>query len=72
MITDAMLEADPYLHISDAINDPAEYVNLTDAILHDIARTKEPVRTKEQRRDGKTAEEGRTNDVLGQSSSVLA
>ena len=45
MITDAMLEADPYLHISDAITDPREYVNLTDAVLHDIAKSKEPVRS---------------------------
>jgi len=43
MITDAMLEADPYLHISDMIDRPEEYVHLTDAILQDIAKSTHPV-----------------------------
>jgi len=45
MITDAMLEADPYLHISDMIDRPEEYLHLTDAILHDIAKSTHPVRS---------------------------
>lgn len=43
MVVDALLEADPYLHISDSVFDPLDYVNMTDCILKEIERSKAPV-----------------------------
>ncbi|KAJ1850081.1 hypothetical protein LPJ70_000048 [Coemansia sp. RSA 2708] len=42
MIVDAMLIADPVLHISHAITDPRRYQTLTDNVVHDIERSTEP------------------------------
>jgi HD superfamily phosphohydrolase len=42
MITDALIEANPYLKISDSIHDPEEYMNMTDCILHQIESSKAP------------------------------
>jgi len=42
MITDALLAADQHLKISDMVHDPEQYLHLTDSILHDIAKSKEP------------------------------
>lgn len=42
MVVDALLEADPYLHISDSVFDPLDYVNMTDCILKEIERSKAP------------------------------
>ncbi|KAI8393865.1 HD phosphohydrolase domain-containing protein [Radiomyces spectabilis] len=40
MITDALLSADPYLDISQAVQNPEDYMNLTDSILGIIERSK--------------------------------
>ncbi|KAI8071401.1 HD phosphohydrolase domain-containing protein [Gongronella butleri] len=40
MITDALLAADPYLKIADAVDSPEAYLNLTDDILRTIERSK--------------------------------
>ncbi|KAF9976363.1 SAM domain and HD [Actinomortierella ambigua] len=42
MITDAMLEADSNLNISSAIDSPEDYLYLTDDILRQIERSKDP------------------------------
>lgn len=42
MITDALLAADPYLGISSAVDQPEDYLNLTDDILRAIERSKSP------------------------------
>lgn len=41
MISDAMALADPFMNISNAINDPEEYTLLTDSILHSIESSKQ-------------------------------
>lgn len=43
MVVDALLEADPYLKLSEQIDDPSRYVLLTDSILEEIERSNEPV-----------------------------
>lgn len=43
MIVDALVLADPYLHMSQMIKDPKEYINLTDGILREIERSKNPL-----------------------------
>jgi HD superfamily phosphohydrolase len=42
MLVDAMVAADQYLGISDATNDPKEYLHLTDTIVKVIERSKAP------------------------------
>ncbi|KYR01208.1 HD phosphohydrolase domain-containing protein [Tieghemostelium lacteum] len=42
MISDAFSEADHFLGISDQIEDPREYINLTDSLLKRIETSKEP------------------------------
>ncbi|KAI9504646.1 hypothetical protein GGI25_000696 [Coemansia spiralis] len=42
MIVDALLAADPVLQISQAISDPNRYQQLTDDVVRDIERSKEP------------------------------
>ena len=42
MIVDALLAADPTLGISATIEDPDRYLHTTDAILHDIAASRDP------------------------------
>ncbi|KAJ2869399.1 hypothetical protein GGI22_000280 [Coemansia erecta] len=42
MVVDAMLIADPVLKLSEAVSDPARYQLLTDDIVRDIERSKEP------------------------------
>ncbi|KAJ1779606.1 hypothetical protein LPJ77_001234 [Coemansia sp. RSA 2523] len=42
MIVDAMLIADPVLHISQAVTDPRRYQTLTDNLLYEIERSTEP------------------------------
>ncbi len=46
MITDAFLEADPVLKISDSITDPVEFMSMTDSLLHTIQYSKDPRLTK--------------------------
>lgn len=43
MLVDALLAADPVLNISASIEDPAAYSHLTDSILREIERSKDPV-----------------------------
>lgn len=43
MIVDALLAADPFLDISGCIDDPERYANLTDGILREIEKSREPV-----------------------------
>eukprot|EP01133_Synstelium_polycarpum_P007251 gene7251-8429_t len=49
MIADAFSSADPFLKISDMLDDPAEFINLTDSIIQRIEYSKEP-ELKESRR----------------------
>ncbi|EGG23663.1 HD phosphohydrolase domain-containing protein [Cavenderia fasciculata] len=42
MVSDALSAADPYLKISDQLDDPKEFINLTDSILQRIEYSKEP------------------------------
>ncbi|KAG8784818.1 hypothetical protein FRC15_002546 [Serendipita sp. 397] len=42
MVVDALLAADPYLKISEQIDDPQRYVFLTDSILEEIERSTQP------------------------------
>lgn len=42
MLVDALLAADPVLHISSMVDDPLEYRNMTDALLREIERSKDP------------------------------
>ncbi|EFC37169.1 predicted protein [Naegleria gruberi] len=42
MITDALVEADPYLKISEMINHPEQYVHLSDSILYRIESSDAP------------------------------
>ena len=43
MLIDALLSADPYMHIADQIDDPDRYLYLTDDIKTRIQMTTEPV-----------------------------
>ena len=43
MIIDALLAADPYMQIAKCIEQPSEYISLTDDIMPFIERTKDPV-----------------------------
>ena len=43
MITDALLAADSYLKLSDAIDHPEEYMQLTDHVLRSIEFSKNDV-----------------------------
>ncbi|EPZ36023.1 HD phosphohydrolase domain-containing protein [Rozella allomycis CSF55] len=49
MIIDAMLAADPVMRISKAMEDPMEYVYLTDGILREIERSKNPKLSESQK-----------------------
>ncbi|KAK9717246.1 hypothetical protein K7432_006361 [Basidiobolus ranarum] len=40
MLTDVMIAADPYLHISKAIDNPYDYLHLTDDVLKQIEKSK--------------------------------
>lgn len=42
MITDALIEADHVLHISDTITDPVEFLRMTDTIIPIIEYSKDP------------------------------
>ncbi|KAJ2518490.1 hypothetical protein H4217_003297 [Coemansia sp. RSA 1939] len=42
MMVDAMLIADPVLQISQAVTDPSQYQHLTDDVVRDIERSKDP------------------------------
>ena len=42
MLVDALMLAEPYMKISHMIDDPKEYVYLTDAILREIERSRAP------------------------------
>ena len=42
MLVEAMLKADPYLEISQKIDDPSDYMYLTDSIIKEIERSKAP------------------------------
>lgn len=44
MIIDAMLKADPVLNISNAIDDPKQYLHLTDNIIWEIQKSTSSVR----------------------------
>lgn len=39
MIVDALLAAEPYLHLSEKIEDPRQYLHLTDSIVKEIERS---------------------------------
>ncbi len=41
MITDALIAANPVLHLTDAIHDPGAFWRLTDCVLQDIANSKD-------------------------------
>ena len=43
MVVDALLAADPYMNLSQQIDDPSRYVFLTDSVLEEIERSREPV-----------------------------
>ena len=40
--TDALVAADPVLHLADSIDDPAQYATLTDCVLRQIEFSKDP------------------------------
>jgi hypothetical protein len=44
MIIDALMEAEPYLHIAQRIFDPKKFLYLTDSIMDRIQESTEPVR----------------------------
>lgn len=44
MVVDALVAADPVLKLSQKIDDPDEYLHLTDSILETIENSKDPVR----------------------------
>jgi hypothetical protein len=43
MVVDVLLTADPYMKLSQQIDDPNRYVFLTDSILEEIEKSSEPV-----------------------------
>lgn len=43
MIVDALLAADPVLHMSDSIYNPKEYATLSDGIIREIERSRDPL-----------------------------
>lgn len=44
MLIDALLAAEPYLHIAERVFDPEKFVLLTDNIMNQIEASTEPVR----------------------------
>ncbi len=44
MIIDALLAAEPYLHIAERVFDPERFIFLTDNILNQLEASTEPVR----------------------------
>jgi deoxynucleoside triphosphate triphosphohydrolase SAMHD1 len=42
MIIDALVLADPVLHISDMVDSPAQFLSLSDSLLRDIGRSTDP------------------------------
>lgn len=42
MVVDALLAADPYMHLSRRVEDPKSYLHLTDDILLEIERSDDP------------------------------
>jgi hypothetical protein len=45
MIIDALLAAEPFMKLAEQVDNPDEYVYLTDDIMPTIERTKSPVST---------------------------
>jgi hypothetical protein len=45
MVIDALLAAEPHMKLAEQVDDPDEYVYLTDDIMPSIERTKSPVST---------------------------
>lgn len=43
MIVDALLSADPYMHIAEQVDQPDKYVHLTDNIIQLVEMSQEPV-----------------------------
>lgn len=43
MIVAALIAAEPVLRLSDSIEDPKEYLHVTDSVIEDIERSKDPV-----------------------------
>lgn len=43
MIVDGLLLADPYMKIAERIKKPEEFLHLTDDIMNEILRSKDPV-----------------------------
>ena len=43
MIIDALLEAEPHMKIANRVDDPKEYLHLTDDIMGRIEESTEPV-----------------------------
>jgi hypothetical protein len=43
MLIDALLAAEPHLKIAERINDPKQFLHLTDSIMEDIERSTQPV-----------------------------
>lgn len=43
MVVDALIAADPVLHLADMIEDAQKYLGLTDSILENIERSTDPV-----------------------------
>ena len=46
MVRDVLIEADPVLHLSRAIEDPEQYWELTDVVLKVIETSKDPALAK--------------------------
>ncbi|KAG8935004.1 hypothetical protein FRC01_010509 [Tulasnella sp. 417] len=42
MIVDALLAAEPVLHLAEAIDDPQKYLHVTDSVIEDIERRDDP------------------------------
>lgn len=43
MIVAALIAAEPVLHLAEAIDDPEKYLYVTDSVIEDIERSKDPV-----------------------------
>jgi hypothetical protein len=43
MIVDALVLADPFMHLADKIHNPEEYLHLNDSVLLEIERSQAPV-----------------------------
>jgi hypothetical protein len=46
MLIDALLAAEPHMHIAERVFDPEKFVFLSDNIMHKIESSIEPVRQK--------------------------